>query len=132
MRSTRAGSLLHFLFSSPTYNPNMSAPSGTQSASSRRKRGQDNNTLIEGDPALLNTITHETIEVTTRGRKHRRRIPVEFPLKVQDISYNEIQNGGSSGPSFAESHQETCGNYDAPPMPMPSWQTKVGESFYER
>jgi len=132
MHSTRAGSPLRFLFSSPTYNPNMSTPSGTQSASSRRKRGRDNNTLIEEDPALLDTITHETIEVTTCGQKHRRRIPVEFPLKVQEISYNEIQNGGLSGPSFAKSHQETCGNYEAPPMPMPSRQTKVGESFYKR
>ena len=118
----------------PPYNPNMSAPSGTQSSSRRRKRGRDNNTLIEGDPALLDTITHETIEVTTRGRKHQRRIPVEFPLQAPEILYNETQNGGSSGPSFVDSHQENCGNYEAPPMPMPmpSRQTKVGESFYER
>jgi len=116
----------------PPYNPNMRAPSGTQSSSRRRRRGRDNNTLIEGDPALLDTITHETIEVTTRGRKHQRRIPVEFPLQAPEILYNETQNGGLSGPSFVNSHQENCGNYEAPPMPMLSRQTKAGESFYER
>jgi len=115
----------------------MSAPSGTHSAPRRRKRGRDNDTLIEGDPALLDTITHETIEVTTRGRKHQRRIAVEFPLQPPKQFQDETQNEGS-GHSAANTYQDNWGNYEIPPlpmpmpMPMPSRQTKVGESFDKR
>lgn len=36
--------------------------------------------MVEGDPELLDTVTHETIEVTLNGRKQKRRIAVPFPL----------------------------------------------------
>lgn len=89
--------------------------------SHRRKRPRLNKrTLVEGDPELVDIVTHEVVTVTRRGKTQQKQVVVPLPSLEKEVGEGSpvISHGGPAHSTYEESGAN-MDDFEDPPVGEP-------------